>query len=199
MVLPWRTSAATTQSQPHPMLRSWVRAAGQRCTPGYGGTDQRQSALAELDQLRDTTLADERHQLVGGRLAGIDHEVDLEAAECLAHPGVLHPGHGALHAELGGNVTGQHVGTVGVGDGDEQLGRSTPAFSSTAGEAPLPGMTSASTRPAARGRLPADADRIAQVSFLAHRLGKPVLVEGPAGVGKTELAKALAADLSTAA
>src|SRR5438105_10916290 len=29
------------------------------------------------------------------------------------------------------------------------------------------------------------------VSFLAARLGKPVLVEGPAGVGKTELAKAL--------
>src|SRR5207249_8637593 len=27
--------------------------------------------------------------------------------------------------------------------------------------------------------------------FLATRLGKPVLVEGPAGVGKTELAKAL--------
>jgi MoxR-like ATPase len=36
-------------------------------------------------------------------------------------------------------------------------------------------------------------DRIAQVVFLADRLGKPVLVEGPAGVGKTELAKALAA------
>jgi MoxR-like ATPase len=36
-------------------------------------------------------------------------------------------------------------------------------------------------------------DRIAQVSFLANRLGKPVLVEGPAGVGKTELAKSLAA------
>jgi MoxR-like ATPase len=32
----------------------------------------------------------------------------------------------------------------------------------------------------------------ALVSFLASRLGKPVLVEGPAGVGKTELAKALA-------
>ena len=31
----------------------------------------------------------------------------------------------------------------------------------------------------------------ALVSFLAHQLGKPVLVEGPAGVGKTELAKAL--------
>jgi MoxR-like ATPase len=36
-------------------------------------------------------------------------------------------------------------------------------------------------------------DRIAQVVFLAARLGKPVLVEGPAGVGKTELAKAIAA------
>src|SRR5579872_6819142 len=33
------------------------------------------------------------------------------------------------------------------------------------------------------------------VAYLATRLGKPVLVEGPAGVGKTELAKALAAYL----
>ena len=32
----------------------------------------------------------------------------------------------------------------------------------------------------------------ALVAYLATRLGKPVLVEGPAGVGKTELAKALA-------
>ncbi len=32
----------------------------------------------------------------------------------------------------------------------------------------------------------------ALVSYLAQKLGKPVLVEGPAGVGKTELAKALA-------
>jgi MoxR-like ATPase len=33
---------------------------------------------------------------------------------------------------------------------------------------------------------------IATTAFLADRLGKPLLVEGPAGVGKTELAKALA-------
>src|SRR5689334_2643489 len=36
-------------------------------------------------------------------------------------------------------------------------------------------------------------DEIATVMFLAERLGKPVLTEGPAGVGKTELAKAWAA------
>jgi len=36
-------------------------------------------------------------------------------------------------------------------------------------------------------------ERIATIVFLADRLGKPILVEGPAGTGKTELAKALAA------
>ncbi|HKZ69552.1 MAG TPA: AAA family ATPase, partial [Anaerolineales bacterium] len=34
---------------------------------------------------------------------------------------------------------------------------------------------------------------ISTVLYLAERLGKPVLAEGPAGVGKTELAKAWAA------
>ena len=34
--------------------------------------------------------------------------------------------------------------------------------------------------------------RIAHTVYLAYHLGKPVLVEGPAGVGKTELAKAAA-------
>src|SRR2546423_11783205 len=33
---------------------------------------------------------------------------------------------------------------------------------------------------------------IAGVVYLADRLGKPVLVEGPAGVGKTQLAKSVA-------
>ncbi|MFW5772710.1 MAG: AAA family ATPase, partial [Phototrophicaceae bacterium] len=35
-------------------------------------------------------------------------------------------------------------------------------------------------------------DEISTVMFLANRLGKPLLAEGPAGVGKTELAKAWA-------
>jgi MoxR-like ATPase len=39
------------------------------------------------------------------------------------------------------------------------------------------------------GYLPGESTAL--VSFLATSLGKPVLVEGPAGVGKTELAKAL--------
>lgn len=34
-------------------------------------------------------------------------------------------------------------------------------------------------------------DGIASVAFLADRLGKPVLIEGPAGTGKTQLAKSI--------
>jgi MoxR-like ATPase len=43
------------------------------------------------------------------------------------------------------------------------------------------------------GYLPGESTAL--VAFLAIKLGKPVLVEGPAGVGKTELAKALASHL----
>ena len=48
-----------------------------------------------------------------------------------------------------------------------------------------------SKRLASAGYLPDE--QIATTVFLADRLGKPLLVEGPAGTGKTELAKALAA------
>lgn len=52
-------------------------------------------------------------------------------------------------------------------------------------------MTDAADRLRAVGYLPDR--RIAGTVFLATRLGKPLLVEGPAGTGKTELAKAVAA------
>src|SRR5687767_5304616 len=40
-------------------------------------------------------------------------------------------------------------------------------------------------------------ESIGTVVLLADRLAKPLLVEGPAGVGKTELAKAVASALGT--
>jgi MoxR-like ATPase len=56
--------------------------------------------------------------------------------------------------------------------------------------APTAGSVAETKEALARADYLAD-EPAALVSFLAQRLGKPVLVEGPAGVGKTELAKAL--------
>ncbi len=60
---------------------------------------------------------------------------------------------------------------------------------------PFPSPSPASTAEVAEGLRAAGylpGESTALVAYLATRLGKPVLVEGPAGVGKTELAKALA-------
>ncbi|MFP5310777.1 MAG: AAA family ATPase, partial [Actinomycetes bacterium] len=53
------------------------------------------------------------------------------------------------------------------------------------------GVTDVHDRLSAAGYLPDPS--IETVVYLAERLRKPILVEGPAGVGKTELAKAVAA------
>ncbi|KAF0836668.1 AAA family ATPase [Nocardia caishijiensis] len=55
----------------------------------------------------------------------------------------------------------------------------------------FPSVDQVTDRLAAAGYLPSL--DIATAVFLADHLGKPLLIEGPAGVGKTELAKAVAA------
>jgi MoxR-like ATPase len=75
-----------------------------------------------------------------------------------------------------------------------------PHSSSTAPPAPASPGSAAPAAPAsaaemaeslrAAGYLPGESTAL--VAYLAVALGKPILVEGPAGVGKTELAKALA-------
>ena len=67
-----------------------------------------------------------------------------------------------------------------------------PASPPEAPQQDLPAPTSVQDVSAglrAVGYLPGESTAL--VSYLATKLGKPVLVEGPAGVGKTELAKAL--------
>ncbi len=68
-----------------------------------------------------------------------------------------------------------------------------PAADSAASDAEAPVFASPEdllARLAAAGYL-AD-DDTASVAFLAERLGKPLLIEGPAGTGKTQLAKSMA-------
>src|SRR5262245_19755406 len=60
----------------------------------------------------------------------------------------------------------------------------------------LPGASMSKATETIKGKLAVQqyiaSDRMATVLYLAEELGKPILCEGPAGVGKTELSKAWA-------
>ncbi|UUU35412.1 MoxR family ATPase [Streptomyces sp. CA-210063] len=86
------------------------------------------------------------------------------------------------HGGNGGN--GEHGGNGGNG---EHGGNGRP---DTTGTCFFSSVDDVSARLADAGYLASTA--VATTVFLADRLGKPLLVEGPAGVGKTELAKAVA-------
>ena len=94
-------------------------------------------------------------------------------------------------------VTGPPCRSPGVGEvagrGRARMGSVPPrgARSPCAPHRPSPPSSDVQERLSAAGYLTDHA--IATTVFLADRLGKPLLVEGPAGVGKTELAKAVAA------
>ena len=55
-----------------------------------------------------------------------------------------------------------------------------------------PFMSTDSVKSALSGQKYIPSDELATIVYLAQQLGKPLLTEGPAGVGKTELAKAIA-------
>jgi MoxR-like ATPase len=83
------------------------------------------------------------------------------------------------------------VGSAGLRqEGGHEVGHEERIIIAGMAEAANPGSV-AETKAALAGAQYLADESAALVSFLAQRLGKPILVEGPAGVGKTELAKAL--------
>ena len=104
-----------------------------------------------------------------------------------ATPGPSHPGNRA--AVVRGSAARLDLTPI--------IARTMPASSSSAPDASSTAPTSVQAVAEGLrtvGYLPGESTAL--VSYLATKLGKPVLVEGPAGVGKTELAKALASYLN---
>jgi hypothetical protein len=87
-----------------------------------------QLSVGELDQLTGAAKPDDAHELFCCGRRRIDDEIDSEAVRPLTELTVLDPGNGHLGAQLRGGVTGQDVGTIGVGDCDQQVGLCCPCF-----------------------------------------------------------------------
>jgi MoxR-like ATPase len=99
----------------------------------------------------------------------------------------------ATLAPGGASTRGYRTGHI-TGTSGDTAGRMRPVSTEPAGQqaqkALFDSVDDVSTRLADVGYLASTA--VATTVFLADRLGKPLLVEGPAGVGKTELARAVA-------
>jgi len=134
-------------------------------------TENRDLASCGSGRATDVWVGDLHDSIVGG---------DGRRVRCVPSPLLVRParlGHDRCHGRgplLAGRRAARRRRVL-------QMGQHSPQFGSVADVA---------QRLAAAGYL-ADA-AIATTVFLADRLAKPLLVEGPAGVGKTELAKALA-------
>jgi MoxR-like ATPase len=150
--------------------------------PGDQGVDRRPLVLAQ-----DRTRARQRGQ--GGLRVGaqlqfgafayrhgpmVDRAPDSSPGGSVAHNARLDPGCRVVD-------TARNVQDVRV-SADQTAVPQSPQFGS---------VDDVTERLAAVGYLASTA--AATTVYLADRLGKPLLVEGPAGVGKTELAKAVAA------
>ncbi|WP_078891476.1 AAA family ATPase [Streptomyces sp. NRRL S-350] len=88
------------------------------------------------------------------------------------------------------NGTSGGNGTSGAGDTPGTRDTQDSGSGNHTGTGFFTSVADAAEQLAAAGYLASTA--VATTVFLADRLGKPLLVEGPAGVGKTELAKAVA-------
>ncbi len=99
------------------------------------------------------------------------------------------PPHGGAQAQLHLRRAAADAGAVGSARASAATRWSNPPRLTGAMSALPASVDDVSAGLRAAGYLPGESTAL--VSYLAARLGKPVLVEGPAGVGKTELAKAL--------
>ncbi len=98
------------------------RPAGQRSSRLDDAADQRQSAFAELDQVRHSALPDQTDQFSRPGVAGIEDGVDSQHVQALDQAWILDAGDGTGNTQAAGRMAGQDVGAVVVGDGDEQVG-----------------------------------------------------------------------------
>ena len=75
--------------------------------------DQVEMPVGELDQLGDTPLFEEQHQLMGCCVDRVDEEIDAEHLCLVAQTGIFDPSDAAGRADASGCVCREHVDRIG--------------------------------------------------------------------------------------